>query len=75
MLAFASPGPRVVLMERSFSRRQCFRGRRLVYGRAAVYHVVSRTAFGRFSFGDGEKAMFLRMLGRQAGFCGVEVLA
>ncbi|MFP4070216.1 MAG: hypothetical protein ACLFVC_08575, partial [Opitutales bacterium] len=62
-------------MERSYLKNQRFRGRRLVYGQAAVYHVVSRTAFGRFSFEDGEKAMFLRMLGRQAGFCGVEVLA
>ncbi|MFW6218333.1 MAG: hypothetical protein ACOC4K_05005, partial [Verrucomicrobiota bacterium] len=70
MVAFALSGARVGVMEGSFSKRQCFRGRRLVYGRAAVYHVVSRTAFGRFSFGDGEKAMFLRMLGRQAGFCG-----
>ncbi|MFP4070343.1 MAG: hypothetical protein ACLFVC_09220, partial [Opitutales bacterium] len=62
-------------MDSGYLRKERFRGRRLVYGRAAVYHVVSRTAFGRFSFGDGEKAMFLRMLGRQAGFCGVEVLA
>ncbi|MFW6217931.1 MAG: hypothetical protein ACOC4K_02945, partial [Verrucomicrobiota bacterium] len=62
-------------MERSFSKKQCFRGRRMVYGQAGVYHVVSRTAFGRYSFDDAEKGMFLRMLGRQAGFCGVEVLA
>ncbi|MFW6217938.1 MAG: transposase [Verrucomicrobiota bacterium] len=65
----------MALMERTYSRKQCFRGRRLVYGQAAVYHVVSRTAFGRYSFEDEEKRMFLRMLGKQAGFCGVEVLA
>ncbi len=59
----------------SFSKRIPFRGRHLVRGQAAVYHVVSRTAFARFTFEAAEKAHFLRILQRQAGFCGVEVLA
>ncbi|MFP4069331.1 MAG: transposase [Opitutales bacterium] len=62
-------------MDASYSRRPRFRGRHVIRGQAAVYHVVSRTAFGRFTFDDEEKKMFLRMLGKQAGFCGVEVLA
>lgn len=56
-----------------FNKR--FRGRYLVVGRAGVYHVVSRTAYGRFSFGDADKEMFIRILRKQAGFCGVEVLS
>jgi REP element-mobilizing transposase RayT len=40
-----------------------------------VYHVMSRTACGQFLFGDDEKRVFLSMLRKQAGFCGVEVLA
>ena len=52
-----------------------FRGRHLVLGQDAVYHVVSRTAFGRYSFDDVEKRQFLRLLQKQAGFCGIEVLA
>ncbi|NBB79451.1 MAG: transposase [Verrucomicrobia bacterium] len=59
----------------SFSKRQCFRGRRLVHGQAAVYHVVSRTAFAHYAFDAVEKERLLRILKRQAGFCGVEVLA
>lgn len=52
-----------------------FRGRHLVHGRAAVYHVVSRTAFAQFAFDAVEKEQFLRFLKRQAGFCGVDVFA
>ncbi|TVP80417.1 MAG: hypothetical protein EA353_03890 [Puniceicoccaceae bacterium] len=52
-----------------------FRGRYLAVGVPAVYHVVSRTAFGRFSFKHTEKAMFVRILRKQAAFCGVEVLS
>lgn len=59
----------------SYSRRGVFRGRRLVWGQSAVYHVVSRTAFARCAFDAAEKERFLRILKRQAGFCGVEVLA
>lgn len=59
----------------SFSKSGHFRGRRLVLGQDAVYHVVSRTAFGRYAFDDAEKARFLRLLHKQAGFCGIELLA
>lgn len=59
----------------SDSKRIPFRGRYLVRGQAAVYHVVSRTAFAQFAFEAVEKEHFLRILRRQAGFCGVEVLA
>ncbi len=59
----------------SYSRSGGFRGRRLVQGDSAVYHVVSRTAFARCVFDAVEKERFLRILKRQAGFCGVEVLA
>lgn len=41
----------------------------------AVYHVISRTAYKRFTLGDNEKEMFRRMMWRQAAFCGVEVLS
>lgn len=51
------------------------RGRRLVHGQSAVYHVVSRTAFAYYAFDATEKERFVRILKRQAGFCGVEVLA
>lgn len=59
----------------SFPTSYHFRGRHLVLGQNAVYHVVSRTAFGRFSFNDIEKRQFLRLLQKQAGFCGIEVFA
>ncbi|TVP76059.1 MAG: hypothetical protein EA353_12755 [Puniceicoccaceae bacterium] len=59
----------------SFKQNIRFRGRHLVLGQAAVYHVVSRTAFAHYAFNDAEKAQFLRLLQKQAGFCGVEVLA
>lgn len=58
-----------------FLRHVPFRGRYLVEGEAAVYHVVSRTAFARFAFSDTDKAQFLRILQKQAGFCGLQVLA
>jgi hypothetical protein len=59
----------------SYSKNSIFRGRRLVHGQSAVYHVVSRTAFAHYAFDATEKARFLRILKKQAGFCGVEVLA
>lgn len=52
-----------------------FRGRHLVHGLPAVYHIVSRTAFARHTFSGIEKDCFLRILKKQAGFCGVEVFA
>ncbi|NBB80878.1 MAG: hypothetical protein GVY36_15750 [Verrucomicrobia bacterium] len=59
----------------SFSTSSRFRGRHLLLGQDAVYHVVSRTAYGRYSFDDADKRQFLRFLHKQAGFCGIEILA
>ena len=39
------------------------------------YHLVSRCAFKRMAFEDGEKEMFVRMLRKVAAFSGIEVLA
>lgn len=44
-------------------------------GEDAVFHVVSRMAFGLLNIGDSEKRMFRDMLAKQATFCGVEVLS
>lgn len=52
-----------------------FRGRHLVHDQEGVYHVTSRTACGQFLFDDEAKGKFLSLLRRQAGFCGVDVLA
>lgn len=52
-----------------------FRGRHLVHGQEGVYHVTSRTACGQFLFDDEAKGRFLKLLRKQAGFCGVDVLA
>jgi len=52
-----------------------FRGRHLVHGQEGVYHVTSRTACGQYLFDDEAKGRFLKLLRKQAGFCGVEVLA
>ena len=52
-----------------------FRGRHLLPGERAVYHVMSRTSCGQLLFGDREKAVFVKQMRRQAAFCGVEVLA
>ena len=62
-------------MEASYSRRAGYRGRLLVEGQRGVYHVMSRTSCGQFLFDDEGKRMFVKMLWKQAGFCGVEVLA
>ena len=40
-----------------------------------VYHLISRTSCGQHLFGDEEKEMFVRMMRKQALFCGVDVLA
>ena len=39
------------------------------------YHLVSRCAFKRMAFEDGEKEMFVKMLRKVAAFSGIEVLA
>lgn len=62
-------------MEASYLRRAGYRGRLLVEGQRGVYHVMSRTSYGQYLFDDEGKAVFLEMLRKQAGFCGVDVLA
>lgn len=44
-------------------------------GRESVYHVVSRVNGRSFLLKDVEKELFRDLLGRVAGFCGVQVLA
>jgi REP element-mobilizing transposase RayT len=58
-----------------FSKGRRFRGRHIVNGQKGFYHVTSRTACGQFLFDDEAKGVFLKILGKQAAFCGVEVLA
>ncbi|MCC5840561.1 MAG: transposase, partial [Opitutales bacterium] len=43
-------------------------------GRAAVYHVVSRTCGQEFLLGAVEKERMRDLIGRVAAFCGVELL-
>ena len=62
-------------IEMKYSRNGRFRGRHLAHGQEGVYHVTSRTACGQFLFDDEAKDRFLKILRKQAGFCGVEVLA
>ena len=47
----------------------------MVKGRSACYHVISRTSCGQYLFGEKEKEMFLRMVRKQASFCGMEVVS
>jgi putative transposase len=49
--------------------------RAVIRGEDAVYHLVSRTSCRHYLFGDEEKEMFVRMMRKQAEFCGVDVLA
>jgi hypothetical protein len=62
-------------MEAIYLRRAGYRGRLLVDGQRGVYHLMSRTACGQYLFDDEAKAVFIEMLRKQAGFCGVDVLA
>ena len=62
-------------MEASYLRRAGYRGRLLVQGQRGVYHVMSRMSCGQYLFNDEGKAIFVEMLRKQAGFCGVDVLA
>lgn len=62
-------------MEASYLRRAGYRGRLLVEGQRGGYHVMSRTSCGQYLFDDEAKRVFVEMLRRQAGFCGVDVLA
>jgi len=58
-----------------YFRQGQFRGRHLVHGQEGVYHVTSRTSCGQYLFDDEAKGRFLKLLRKQAGFCGVEILA
>jgi REP element-mobilizing transposase RayT len=58
-----------------YLRQSRFRGRHIVRGQEAVYHVTSRTSCGQYLFDDEAKGRFLALLRKQAGFCGVGVLA
>ena len=49
--------------------------RAMVRGMDGVYHLLSRTSCRQYLFGDEEKEMFVRLMRRQAEFCGVDVLA
>ncbi|MFP4156089.1 MAG: transposase [Opitutales bacterium] len=62
-------------MNNVHGRSPRFRGRHLLKGECAVYHVMSRTSCGQKLFGDREKALFMKQMRRQAAFSGVELLA
>src|SRR5574344_1377274 len=47
----------------------------VVQNRDGVYHLMSRCCLGEHLLEDEEKEMLVRMMQRQAAFCGVEVLA
>ncbi len=51
------------------------RKRMVVHGRDGVYHLMSRCCLGEHLLEDGEKEMLVRMMRRQAAFCGVDLLA
>ena len=51
------------------------RGRLLASGKSGVYHVLNRVALSSMLLNGEAKAVFLRMMRRQAAFAGVEVLA
>ena len=59
----------------TYLRKYRYRGRHLVHAQEGVYHVTSRTACGQFLFDDEAKDRFLKFLRKQAGFCGIDVLA
>ncbi len=51
------------------------RKRMIVHGRDGIYHLMSRCCLGEHLLEDEEKEMLVRMMQRQAAFCGVDVLA
>jgi putative transposase len=51
-----------------------FRGRHLVLGERGYYHVINRMACSQYLMDEAAKQMFVRMLRKQAAFCGVEIL-
>ena len=64
-----------LFVKSQYIRRPGFRGRYLVNGQRGLYHVMSRTSCGQYLFDDEAKGVFLKLLRKQAGFCGLEVLA
>lgn len=61
-----------VLVERGFNKTR----RRLVLDEQnSCYHLISRAPFGFYSLKEGARNIFVKQLYRQAGFCGVEILA
>ena len=62
-------------MSEAYFRQAGFRGRFLVQGQRGVYHLMSRTSCGQFLLDAEAKRVFLDLLRKQAGFCGIEVLA
>ena len=51
------------------------RNRMIVHNRDGIYHLMSRCCLGEHLLEDEEKEMFVRMMHRQAAFCGVDLLA
>ena len=51
------------------------RKRMVIHNRDGVYHLMSRCCLGEHLLEDGEKEMFIRMMHKQAAFCGVDILA
>ncbi len=49
--------------------------RMVVRNRDGIYHLMSRCCLGEHLLEDGEKEMFVRMMHKQAAFCGVDLLA
>lgn len=52
-----------------------FRGRHLVLGERGYYHVMSRMACSQYLMDEAAKQMFVKMLRKQAAFCGLDVLS
>ncbi len=51
------------------------RKRIIVSKRDGIYHLMSRCCLGEHLLEDDEKEMFIRMMHKQAAFCGVDLLA
>ncbi|MDD4348376.1 MAG: transposase, partial [Opitutales bacterium] len=49
--------------------------RLIIHNRDGIYHLMSRCCLGEHLLEEGEKEVFIRMMHRQAAFCGVDLLA
>lgn len=65
----------IIFQSMSYSRPIVNRSRRLVRNESAVYHVVNKCALSSMILDEMCKGQFVRMMRKQAAFCGVEVLA